>query len=357
MTSITYVIAEAGVNHNGNEDLAKKMIDAAKAAGADAVKFQLFDAAKLTTRTALQAQYQVKNTAQLQSQYDMLKALELSCDAFARLFSHAQNVQIDFIITPFDLDSLHYLIQMDLPVIKIGSGDLTHGPLLLAAARSLKKLIISTGMSDLSDIELAMKVLAFGLTRPIGNPTQAELDNAYESDQAQSLLRENVTLLHCTSEYPTPFNQVNLKAMDTLQSAFGVKVGLSDHTPGLDVAIAAVARNAVIIEKHFTLDKNMPGPDHLASLDIPELTSMIQAIRHIEMALGTGRKYPLMSEKKNISVARRGLVASQAIRKGEVFSSENMTVKRPAQGLSPMHFWRMLGQTADKDFEMDEAIS
>lgn len=354
----TYIIAEAGVNHNGSLELASQMIHCAKEMGADAVKFQLFNADSLTTFNAEQADYQKKNTKIQVSQYEMLKALELSMDHFRALSQIASLEGIDCIITPFDLDSLNFIVQeLNLPIIKIGSGDITNGPLLLNAARCHKNIILSTGMCTLGDIENALGVIALGMLDDRCAPTMENIKEAYSSVLAQDLLQEKVSLLHCTSEYPAPMRQTNLRAMDTLKSAFGLKTGLSDHTPGIEVSIASVAREACIIEKHFTLDKNLPGPDHLASLDISEFTSMVKAIRNIELALGHGRKFPMECEKKNATLVRRSLVANRAIKKGEVFTAQNLAIKRPQAGLSPMHYWDRLGKSAEKDYQKDEAIA
>lgn len=354
----TYIIAEAGVNHNGQEALAIELIEKIKESGADAVKFQLFQASNLTTAHAPQADYQIQNTAKKHSQYEMLQSLELSLATFKKLKMHADACGIDFIVTPFDVASLHFLAnELELPILKISSGDITHGPLLLAAARTKAKIIISSGMCTLSEIEQALKVLAFGMIESHANPTQSLLDDHYASFNANALLQQSVKLLHCTSEYPAPFEDVNLKAMDTLHAAFGLPVGFSDHTVGIEIPIAAVAKGAKVIEKHVTLDKNLPGPDHLASLDIAELKQMVQAIRHVEMAMGDGRKYPRSSEKKNMLMVRRALVANQAINQGEHFSKDNLAIKRHTGGISPMQYWEWLGKQSTKNYIKDEAIS
>jgi N-acetylneuraminate synthase len=353
----TYIIAEAGVNHNASEDLALEMITRAKEIGADAIKFQLFQAESLVTEDAEQAQYQKKAYTQAKTQFQMLKELELPHRAFERLKNHAKKEQIDFIITPFDLASLDFITQkLNLDVIKIGSGDVTNGPLLLATARSKKKIILSTGMSTLSDIEMALKVIAFGLLTNDETPSLKAFDEAYSHVNVQSILKAHVSLLHCTSEYPAPVEESNLKAMDTLRAAFGLRVGFSDHTPGIEISLAAVARDAAIIEKHFTLDKNLPGPDHLASLDYLEFKTMIDNIRNIEKALGNGRKQPSISEMKNIQIVRRSIVANEKINMGENFTISNLAFKRPHRGLSPMDYWDLLGTKAQKDYVKDEVI-
>ncbi len=357
MTS-TYIIAEAGVNHNGKLELAIEMIHAAKEIGADAIKFQLFKAEKLVTKVSEQAEYQKKNCKETTTQYDMLKSLELSEENFKVLKYCADELGIDFIVTPFDLESVVFLSQkLALPLIKVGSGDITNGPLLLAVAKEHKELILSTGMSTLSEVEMALKVIAFGLIEKEQPPTSALLDEIYSSKEAEAILFEKVTLLHCTSEYPAPFNEVNLRAMDTLRDAFKLKVGFSDHTLGIEVSLAAVARGATVIEKHFTLDKSLPGPDHLASLDVSEFQCMINGIRNIENALGTSRKCLTRSERKNIHVVRRSLVAKQPISKEGILTSDNIDIKRPASGLSPMQYWQLLGKKAVKDYLEDEVIT
>jgi N-acetylneuraminate synthase len=353
----TYIIAEAGVNHNASEELALEMITRAKEIGADAIKFQLFQAENLVTEHAEQAQYQKKAYTEAKTQFQMLKELELPHVAFERLQTHAKKEQIDFIITPFDLASLHFITQnLHLDIIKIGSGDVTNGPLLLETARSNKNIILSTGMSTLTDIEMALKVIAFGLLTPQQNPSLKAFDAAYSDNRAQEMLISHVALLHCTSEYPAPVEESNLKAMDTLRAAFGLQVGFSDHTPGIEISLAAVARGATIIEKHFTLDKKLPGPDHGASLDYLEFKTMISHIRNIEKALGNGRKQPSVSEMKNINIVRRSIVANQKITTGEQFTIKNLAFKRPQLGLSPMDYWELLGTISQKDYAKDEVI-
>ncbi len=354
----TYIIAEAGVNHNASEDLALEMITRAKEIGADAIKFQLFQAESLVTEDAEQAQYQKKAYAATKTQFQMLKELELPFAVFERLKLHAKNEKIDFIITPFDLVSLDFITQnLNLEIIKIGSGDVTNGPLLLAAARSKKKIILSTGMSTLSDIESALKVIAFGILTDNEEPSLKAFDEAYSHVDAEAVLKAHVSLLHCTSEYPAPVEESNLKAIDTLEASFGLRVGFSDHTPGFEISLAAVARGAAVIEKHFTLDKKLPGPDHLASLDYLEFKTMIENIRNIEKALGNGRKQPSASETKNIKIVRRSIVAKDKISIGEDFTIANLAFKRPHRGLSPMDFWSLLGTKAQKDYVKDEVIT
>lgn len=354
----TLVIAEAGVNHNGDEQLAFELVDVACAAGADIVKFQTFKAGKLVSKHAKQADYQAANTGLVESQYDMLKRLELSHDMHHKLAAYCSKKGIEFLSTAFDLDSLEFLVNdLGLKRLKLPSGEITNAPLLLAHARSSCEIIISTGMASLADIELALGILAFGLTDNVNQkPTAAEFREAYFSLEGQRALREKVTLLHCTTEYPAPPCDINLTAMDTLDMAFPCAVGYSDHSEGITVPIAAVARGACLLEKHFTLDRNLPGPDHLASLEPGELKAMIDGIRIVEQVLGDGIKGPRPSELKNIGIARKSLVVAAPIRKGDLFTEENLTVKRPGTGISPIDYWKFIGTVADKDYEVDEVI-
>jgi len=353
-----FIIAEAGVNHNGDHKMARALVDAAADAGADAVKFQTFRAAHLVTEAAPKADYQKTATGPLESQFDMLKRLELSDDAHRDLLARCSERGLQFMSTPFDSASLEFLVDdLCLDTLKLSSGDVTDGPFLLAIARSGKKLIMSTGMSTLQEVEQALAVLALGYTQPAAvTPDDVALRRAFDSSDGRAALREKVTLLHCTTEYPAPLEDVNLRAMDTLREAFGLRTGLSDHTPGTVAAVAAVARGAVVIEKHFTLDRALPGPDHAASLEPDELKSLVDQIRAVEAVLGDGVKVPRPSETGNRKIARKSLVATRPIKQGETFSEDNMTAKRPATGLSPMRFWAVLGTTATRDFATDEAI-
>jgi len=354
----TYIIAEAGVNHNGSIELAIELIDVACEAGADAVKFQSFKSENLVSKSALKAEYQRRTTDKNESQFDMIKRLELDVDSHLKLQKYCTERGIEFLSTPFDNESLDLLANnMDLSLIKISSGDLTNAPLLYEAARTDKPVILSTGMSTLADIEQALGVLAMGYVNTDVLPSREAIRNAFISQQGQQLLRQKVSLLHCTTEYPAPFLEVNLRAMDTLRASFGLPVGFSDHTQGIAVPVAAVARGATIIEKHFTLDRDFPGPDHKASLMPDELKLMIQAIRQVEVSLGSGIKLVSESEFKNINVARKSLVALMNIRKGEIFTFENLGVKRPGGGIEPIDYWEVLGQVANKDYLVDEFIS
>jgi len=327
------IIAEAGVNHNGSIEIAKKMIDAAAAAGADFVKFQTFKAEKLVSGNAEKADYQKATTNADESQFEMIKKLELDVKAHQELINYCNQKNIIFISTPFDMESIDLLFDLGVPFYKIGSGEITNYPYLKKIASKGLPVILSTGMSDLSDVEKAMNVL-------INN----------------GLNLEDIILLHANTEYPTPYEDVNLKAMLTLKEAFKTKVGYSDHTLGIELPVAAVAMGATVIEKHFTLDRNMEGPDHKASLEPDELKKMVQSIRNIEIALGDGIKKPSKSEVKNKPIARKSIVAAKFIAKGEVFTEDNITAKRPGRGISPMRWNEVLGRKAVQDFKPDDLI-
>lgn len=352
------VIAEAGVNHNGNIDTAFRLIDAASDAGADIVKFQTFSADALATNAAAKADYQLATTGGAGNQRDMLKRLELSKEDHFALITHCNARNIRFLSTPFDPVSLRFLIDgLKLDTIKVGSGDLDNGPLLLEIARSDRKVILSTGMSTIEDVHLALQVLAYGYIKPDGNPGRDGFADAFRSARGQAALRERVTLLHCTTEYPAPFDEVNLRAMDTLSDVFGLPVGLSDHTPGIAVPIAAVARGAKVIEKHLTLDRAMTGPDHAASLEPRELAELIRSLGQVQSAMGTGEKRPMPSELKNRSIARKSLVAARPIRRGETIDADAIAAKRPAIGQSPMAYWDWIGRIAQRDYAPDEPLN
>lgn len=356
MSDRVWIIAEAGVNHNGALARALQLVDVAADAGADVVKFQTFKADKLATAKAAKAEYQLVNTGGADSQLDMLRRLELSADDHRRIFERCRERNIAFMSTAFDADSLELLATFDMPAIKIPSGDITCADLLLRAARLHRRLIVSTGMATLGEIEQALGVIAFGLVSDRAPAGRADFDEAYLSDVGRAALERNVTLLHCVTEYPASPETVNLRAMDTMASAFGLPVGYSDHTLGIEVALAAAARGARVIEKHFTLDRSLPGPDHAASLEPEELRHLVGGIRNIERALGSPVKGPVPAELRNRSVARRSLVAARPIRKGEVFTAAMMSAKRPGNGLSPMEAWRLIGRAADRDYQTDEQI-
>lgn len=327
------IIAEAGVNHNGDLECAKRMIEVAADAGADVVKFQTFNAAKLATRFAGKAEYQKRSTGGKDTQLAMLKKLELQKSDHLELISHCKKNKIRFLSTAFDLDSLQYLQSLKLPFFKIPSGEITNYPYLKQIASYGKPVIVSTGMSTVGEIDDAIRVLLqFGLKR------------------------KSITMLHCNTEYPTPYHDVNLSAMVNMKHMFGVDVGYSDHTPGIEVPIAAVALGASVIEKHFTLDKNMEGPDHKASLEPDELRAMVRSIRNIEQSIGDGIKQPTVSEIKNKAVARKSIVAKTKIKMGEKFTAKNLTVKRPGTGISPMEWENIIGKHAVHGFKPDELI-
>lgn len=329
------IIAEAGVNHNGSLDIAKQLIDKAVEAGVDIIKFQTFKSEKLVSKAARQAEYQQRNIGKKdEGQLAMLKKLELSHADHEELMAYCHEKGIRFFSTAFDMDSIEYLHSLDLGLWKIPSGEITNYPYLRKIAQYHEQVILSTGMCELSDIEATVNVLVeFGVEK------------------------EQITILHCNTEYPTPYEDVNLRAMLEIRDRFGVNVGYSDHTKGIEVPIAAVALGATVIEKHFTLDKNMEGPDHKASLEPDELKSMVVAIRNIERALGAGHKTVSESEQKNIEIARKSIVAACPIKKGEMFTEDNLTVKRPGNGISPMRWNEVIGKVATKDFEEEEMIA
>jgi N,N'-diacetyllegionaminate synthase len=327
------IIAEAGVNHNGDINLARQLIDVAAEAGADLVKFQTFIADNLVAKHAEKADYQNQTTDASESQYDMIRKLELTRDMHVSLIEHCKSQGIQFFSTGFDPESIDLLVDLGLDSFKVPSGEITNLPYLRHVGRYGKPVILSTGMSSLDEIEMALNIL-----EQAGTP------------------RSRITVLHCNTEYPTPMIDVNLNAMLTIRDTLGVKVGYSDHTSGIEVPIAAVALGATVIEKHFTLDRNLSGPDHQASLEPNELKAMIVAIRNIEKAMGDGIKRPSSSEAKNKPIARKSLVAACAIREGEVFSVHNLTVKRPGTGLSPMSWDEVMGHKSPRDFFVDELI-
>lgn len=333
MTNRTIIIAEAGVNHNGDVKLAKRLIDVAAGAGADIVKFQTFNADRQVTRTAKKAEYQNQTTDSKESQHEMLRRLELTTEMHKELIAHCAARNIGFFSTGFDIESVDLLVSFGQDHFKIPSGEITNLPYLRHIGRLGKAVILSSGMATLGEIEAAIDALEQAGTR-----------------------RADMTVLHCTTEYPTPMTEVNLRAMQSIHAAFGLAVGYSDHTSGIEVATAAVALGATVIEKHFTLDRNLPGPDHKASLDPEELKAMVSAIRNIEIALGDGIKRLTPSEARNKPIARKSLVASRAIKSGEVFSAQNITAKRPGTGISPMRWDEIVGQVAQKDYQEDDMI-
>lgn len=351
------IIAEAGVNHNGDLQRALEMVDVAAEAGTDAIKFQTFRPEALVTGSAPQAEYQVRNDGDHGSQLAMLRRLALAEEDHHALMDRCEKRGITFLSSPFDPASADFLIDtLGLETIKLGSGELTNGPLIYRIAGAGRRLILSTGMATLKEIREALAVAALGyLGKPVP-PDRIMRLAVMEDDRAISALSNRISLLHCTTEYPCPMDAVNLSAMDTLAGAFGLPVGYSDHTEGITIAVAAAARGARIIEKHFTLDRALPGPDHASSLEPDELRAMVEAIRSVERALGDGRKQPAAVEQKNQSVARKSLVTAAPIRTGEPFTKSNLTIKRPGTGRSPMDYWALLGQPAPRDYASDEVI-
>lgn len=327
------VIAEAGVNHNGDIQTAKGLVDVAANSGADFVKFQTFRADDLVTKSASKAEYQKKNSGSAETQHGMLKRLELTPEMHNQIISHCDLRGIKFLSTGFDINSVEFLNKLGLPIVKIPSGEITNLPYLRYVGSLRRDVILSTGMATLEEIESAILVL-----------------------EGAGTYKDKITVLHCTTEYPAPMSEVNLKAMLTIKETFGIKVGYSDHTAGIEVAMAAVALGAEVIEKHFTLDKTLPGPDHLASLDPDELAKLVVGIRNIELALGNGQKVPTDSEKKNMAIARKSLVAAKQINAGDEFCEDNIVAKRPGTGISPMRWDQVVGKKAIRDFQIDELI-
>ncbi len=353
----TYVIAEAGVNHDGSVDDALRLIDAASDAGADCVKFQTFRADALASRFAEKAAYQKSATDPAQSQQEMLRQLELPASAYPRLIKRAQERRVEFLSTPFDPMSVDFLIRdLGMKRIKIGSGDMNNAPMLLEVAKAGCEVILSTGMADLAEVEEALSVLAFGYAANTEQPSRARFATAWQRSAVRASLQGKVTLLHCTSAYPAHPETVNLKAMTTLAEHFGLPVGYSDHTLGIEVSMAAVARGAVMIEKHLTLDVGRSGPDHAASLEPRAFAQMTAGIRIVEAALGDGRKIPNDVERSTATVARKALVTARAIEAGESFTAENIALKRPAHGMAPISFWDVIGKMAKRAYGPDEAI-
>lgn len=333
MNKHVIIIAEAGVNHNGSLELAKKLVVEAKKAGADYVKFQTSTPEKVISVFAEQAEYQKTNTGTQESQLDMVRKIMLSLEEYRPLKEYCDMVGIKFMSTPFDLDAIDLLAFFDMDYMKVPSGEMTNLPYLRKIAKLNMPVILSTGMSRIGEIEDAINILIDG-----------------------GMKREDIILLHCNTEYPTPYEDVNLKAMLTLRDTFGVRVGYSDHTKGIEVPIAAVAMGAEVIEKHFTLDHNLPGPDHVASLEPQELKAMVDSIRNIEKAIGNGLKVVSASEEKNIKIARKSIIAARDIKMGDIFTEENLTVKRPGNGVSPMLWDSVIGTKAKRDFVYDEPI-
>lgn len=354
MSARTYIIAEAGVNHNGDEAIARQLIDIAAEAKADAVKFQLFNPSALVTHDAKTAAYQAENLGDHAiSQKAMLEKLCLPEGAYERLEAHCQSRSIDFICTPFDHASLDYLVtHTRMPYLKLPSGEVTNGPLLLACARTGLPIILSTGMANLHEVGEALSVLHYGFTHAQGAPTTV----GQPTPAMLTALQGKVTILHCVSQYPAPADSLNLRAIATLREAFGLPVGYSDHSLGITMPIASVAMGAVMIEKHFTFDVHAAGPDHKASLTPQELAAMVAAIRAVEVARGDGKKHCQPAEESTRDIARKSVVAAAAIAKGELFSESNLTCKRPGTGLSPNVLWQLIGKPATRDYAADSII-
>lgn len=352
-----YIIAEAGVNHNGSLGMALQLVDAAADAGADAVKFQTFTAERLVRQNAPKAGYQKQTTGTDESQYEMLSRLELPHVAHVALLDRCLERGLDFLSTPFDEESFDFLTDdLGLKTIKLGSGEITNGPMLLRAARKGVSVILSTGMSTLGEVETALSCLAFGYITTDGTPSLDAFLAAYTCAEGRVALERHVTLLHCTTEYPAPFEEVNLRSMLTMKHAFALPVGYSDHTEGIAVSVAAAALCASVIEKHFTLDRTLPGPDHKASLEPGELAEMVRSIRQTEAALGSGLKMPSASERMNRTIVRKSLLARYNIALGEPLTADLMEAKRPGDGRSPMEYWSLLGKPSPSEYKVGDAL-
>lgn len=350
------IIAEAGVNHNGEKEKAIALIDAAASAGADAVKFQTYNAERLAAKSAPKATYQKQTTDSTESQFEMLKTLELPESWHFELKQHAEKQGITFISTAFDQQSLLFLEKLDLPFYKIPSGEITNAPLLYAFARTGKDVILSTGMATLGEVEQALAILSWGYLYDKEPESLSAIWQNWSGGDSEKVIREKVSLLHCTSQYPTPMAEVNLKAMDTLRNAFGLPVGYSDHTEGLLIPVSAVSRGATIIEKHFTLDRALPGPDHRASLEPDELKKMVNQIRAVELALGDGRKKPQSSEWDTRAAARQQIIALENIMIGDLFTADNIGTARAGSGTSPQYFWDLIGSVSSRNYTSGEPV-
>lgn len=357
MTKKTYIIAEAGVNHNGSLEMAKELVSVAKEAGADAVKFQTFKAENLVTRQAKQAAYQVENLGEATSQFSMLKKLELTYDEFVELHSFCERQNIEFLSTPFDFESVDFLVDaLSMSTVKIPSGELTNAPFLHYIATKRKPIILSTGMATIKEIHDALAFIAYGLAKPEEAVKLEKIYGFYSTQEAKAILKKYVTLLHCTTQYPAPMETINLNAINQMKQVFQLPIGLSDHSEGIHIPLVAVGKGATVIEKHFTLDKTLEGPDHVASLDPNELKAMIKGIRDVEKALGNGIKSPTAVEMQNRIPARKSLVAKKPIQAGEMFTSSNLTVKRPGSGIEPSKYWSYIGKIASKSYDEDGLI-
>ena len=351
------VIAEAGVNHNGSLEQAMRLVDVAADAGADIVKFQTFIAAKLVSRRTAKAGYQARAVGAAGTQFDMLRRLELPYESFREIAGYCERRGVAFLSTPFDHDSLAYLCdELGMETVKISSSEVTNIPFLLACGRRGRAYILSTGMSGLGEVELALGALVYGALGMTFVPTRTGLVDLLGSAEGQRVVRERITILHCTSEYPAPPESINLRAIPLLRDAFGAPVGFSDHSTGIHIPVAAVALGASMIEKHFTLDRSLPGPDHAASLEPGELKAMIDTIRSTSLALGTGRKVVAAAEAGNRFVARKAVVAARFVSQGEIWTEDMLSIKRSSTGAEPMALYALLGRTAAHDFEPDEPV-
>jgi len=357
----TYVIAEAGVNHNGDIDMALELIEKAAEAGADAIKFQTYKAENLVTKHSKKAEYQLKTTGGKDTQLQMLKDLELKYETHFQLKDYCQKTNIDFLSTAFDLDSLRFLSKdLKMKTLKIPSGEITNLPFLIDFAQTGAEIIMSSGMANIDEIRDALGALAFGFIYTKKNmplPSRKQFIKVFNSNEGQEVLNKHVTLMHCVTEYPAPIDEINLNVISSLKKIFNLRIGYSDHTEGIIASVIAVSHGATIIEKHFTQSKNLLGPDHKASLEPEEFKIMVDQIRMAEKMMGDGEKKVMPSELKNISIARKSIVASMRITKGDIFSSENLSIKRPGNGKSPIHYWSLLGKKATKDYDVDELIT
>lgn len=354
------IIAEIGVNHNGSEDLAKKLVDSAKNAGADIVKFQTFIASNLVTQDAKKAKYQERISASGDSQFSMLNALELSFNSFKNIARYCENVGIKFMSTAFDKECLDFLVdEIQVNVLKIPSGEITNAPLILEHAKKGLDIFLSTGMASMEEIEDALGVIAYGYMnqgKSNKNLSKENFSNAIKSKAGKRLIKEKVTIFHCTTEYPAPVDEINLNALTQISNTFNTKIGYSDHSKGILIPVSAVAMGALVIEKHFTLDNSMDGPDHFASLEPEEFKEMVDGIRDCEKYMGDGIKKATKSEVQNKLASRKSLVAGRDITSGELFTKDNIDIKRPGGGISPMFFWKILGTNSDRDYSKDELI-
>lgn len=351
------IIAEVGVNHNGSIDAALELVKAAKDAGADIVKFQLFDADQLVQKHTPVAAYQAANDGRHQTQYEMLKALELSYDEHIQIKRYCDEIGIKYLATAFDGRSLQFLAdELKQNIFKIASGEITNGPFIEQHVKTGGHIVLSTGMSTIGEIEAALSLISFFLLNPGGTPTGQNVKRAFREIMPLGILAEKVTLLHCSSEYPASLESVHLHSMKTIGNSFGLPYGYSDHTIGLEVSICAAALGASVIEKHFTLDKSANGPDHAASITPTELKELVTAVRNVEIALGSKVKLPSDAELDNSDLARKSIVAAETISKGDIFNKDNLTTRRPGQGISPMRYWDLLGKKASRDYFSGEML-